>query len=198
LLASTASGPSSFTGEFYLLPFSFEAEAGGDRDVEMAVKAVGVLLSTLSHLGHGFVCFKALVRVLHVLAKDLVHHFLGVHVRGFFSSKLTPGSSVFEGLVGFKQEGDELLVGTSLGAHADLVVDFLEPSVAGGNRAVKAVSVLRADLADMTGSRNREVRTEVSGAFRNACVAEGRALELQVVVDESSAQDHEAQGDEAQ
>lgn len=50
----------------------------------------------------------------------------------------------------------------------------------------------------MVGSRNREVRTEVSGALRDASVAEGRSLVLQVVVDESSAQDHETKRDEAQ
>lgn len=81
MLASTASGPSSFTGKFYLLPFSLEAEAGGHGDVETAVEAVGVsavFLSTLNHLGHGFVCFEALVRVLHVLAKDLGLHRVSV------------------------------------------------------------------------------------------------------------------------
>lgn len=45
---------------------------------------------------------------------------------------MLPGPSTVEGLVGFEQESDDLLVGTSLGAHADFVVDFLEPSVAGG------------------------------------------------------------------
>ena len=58
MLASTASGPSSFTGEFYLLPFSFEPEVGRHGDAETTLEAVGVstiLLSTLNYLGHGFV-----------------------------------------------------------------------------------------------------------------------------------------------
>ena len=75
MLASTASGPSSFTGEFYLLPFSFEPEVGRHGDAETTLEAVGVstiLLSTLNYLGHSFVRFKALIGVLHVSAEDLV------------------------------------------------------------------------------------------------------------------------------
>lgn len=135
---------------------------------------------------------------MHVSAEDLVHHLLGVHVRGFLSSKLLPGSSTTESLIGFNQKCQNLLVGTSFGAHADFVVDFLESGVAVGNRAVKAVSILRADLADVISGRNREVSTEVRGTLRDAGVAEGRALELQVVVNEGSEKDHETQGDEGQ
>lgn len=70
--------------------------------------------------------------------------------------------------------------------------------MAGGNRAVEAVSILRADLADMVSSGDRKVSTEVHWALRDTRVAESRTLELQVVVDEGSAEDHESKRNKAQ
>lgn len=142
-------------------------------------------------------CLKGLLLV-HVRAEDFVHNLLGVHLTGTLSSELFPGSSASQGGVSFDQELQDLLVRTGFSAHADLVADLLVAGVAGSNRAVEAVSVLGADLADVIGSGDRKVSTEVCWAFRDASVAEGRTLELQVVVDEGSAEDHKAERNKAE
>jgi len=48
-LALTASGPSSFTGEFYLFPF-FETEADGHSHAEATVQTVGIGATYLTTL----------------------------------------------------------------------------------------------------------------------------------------------------
>jgi len=123
LLALTTSGPSSFTGEFYLVP-GLEVEASRRGHVEQAAQAVGVsatLFAALDDLGHGLVDLSGL-GLVHG-AEEFVHDLFSGHFSAVSTSYLFPGSAALQGLAGVQQEFEDGLVSTSLGAHADLVAD---------------------------------------------------------------------------
>lgn len=147
MLALTTSGPSSFTGEFYLVP-GLEIEASRCGHVEQAAEAVGVastLFAALEDVSHGLMDLKGLglvhgaeefmllgvemsyvsVRVKANLnqAYNTYHDLLGAHFTAVSTSYLFPGSAALQGLAGVQQEFEDGLVSTGLGAHADLVAD---------------------------------------------------------------------------
>lgn len=123
MLALTTSGPSSFTGEFYLVP-GLEIEASRCGHVEQAAEAVGVastLFAALEDVSHGLMDLKGL-GLVHG-AEEFVHDLLGAHFTAVSTSYLFPGSAALQGLAGVQQEFEDGLVSTGLGAHADLVAD---------------------------------------------------------------------------
>jgi len=180
--AFTASGPSSFTGKYYLVPVVAEAESRRHVHVEAATEAVVVSRSDLGaskYASHRFVNFQVFGLVLKAIAEDFSHNLMTVHLRVLLSSQLRPGSAALEGLVSFQQEGEYSFIFFSLSTHADFVVELLVALVAGIYRAVNAVSVLRADLAHMLSRFNLKISTVVLTSLRNAHAggAEVRSVE---------------------
>lgn len=195
MLALTASGPSSFTGNLQLVPvFKIEGDGHGNAEVTADAVSVAAAVGVLYYLSHRLVDFEGgLLR--EVSAEHFIHDFLSSHLVIGSCSKLFPGSSTSESLASFNQESENFLTRLALFlVPAGLTIDVFVVFVAGDNRSVIAGGVLGADSAGVLGSGDGKVSTEVCRAFGNTSVAEGSSSVLEVMPDESSEKDHEPKG----